>query len=166
MDSSKLNEWMQVVGIFAVVASLVFVGLQMRQSEEIAIAAIYQERSATGIDFFKDLAQSEIQRRVYGERLVGRWGLPSGLDENTSTEEFGSQYLFARAGMLTFDNVHFQYEAGFLSEEAWIGRESNLRRALTSPVWQFMVERDGHTFRSSFRQLCETLIAENESAAK
>jgi hypothetical protein len=41
MDSAKLNDWMQVVGIFAVVASLVFVGLQMRQEQEIAIVATY-----------------------------------------------------------------------------------------------------------------------------
>ena len=41
MDSTKLNDWMQVVGIFALVASLVFVGLQMKQEQEIAIADTY-----------------------------------------------------------------------------------------------------------------------------
>ena len=35
MDSAKLNDWLQVAGIFALVASLVFVGLQMKQAEEI-----------------------------------------------------------------------------------------------------------------------------------
>ena len=39
MDSAKLNDWMQVVGIFALVASLVFVGLQMRQARDVAISA-------------------------------------------------------------------------------------------------------------------------------
>ena len=29
MDSAKLNDWMHVVGIFALVASLIFVGLRM-----------------------------------------------------------------------------------------------------------------------------------------
>ena len=37
MDSGKLNDWMQVIGIFAVVVSLVFVGLQIRQDQDIAI---------------------------------------------------------------------------------------------------------------------------------
>lgn len=37
MDSTKLNDWMQVVGIFAVVASLIFLGLQMRQTQDIAL---------------------------------------------------------------------------------------------------------------------------------
>ena len=37
MDSGKLNDWMQVIGIFALVASLIFVGLQIRQTKEIAL---------------------------------------------------------------------------------------------------------------------------------
>ena len=41
MESAKLNDWMQVFGIFALVASLVFVGLQMKQEQQIAIADTY-----------------------------------------------------------------------------------------------------------------------------
>ena len=41
MDSNKLNDWMQVIGIFAVVVSLIFVGLQVRQDQEIAIVDTY-----------------------------------------------------------------------------------------------------------------------------
>ncbi len=36
MDSAKLNDWLQVVGIFALVASLIFVGMQMRQDRTLA----------------------------------------------------------------------------------------------------------------------------------
>ena len=46
MDWAKINDWMQVVGIFAVVASLIFVGLQMKQAHEIALASQFQARSA------------------------------------------------------------------------------------------------------------------------
>ena len=35
MDSAKLNDWLQVIGIFALVASLVFVGFQIKQTQEI-----------------------------------------------------------------------------------------------------------------------------------
>ena len=34
MASEKLNDWMQVVGIFALVASLIFVGIETRSSTE------------------------------------------------------------------------------------------------------------------------------------
>lgn len=38
MDTSKLNDWLQVVGLFGVIASLIFVGLQMKQDRAIATA--------------------------------------------------------------------------------------------------------------------------------
>ena len=43
MNSAKLNDWLQVIGIFALVASLIFVGLQMKQTQEIGQgeAAVY-----------------------------------------------------------------------------------------------------------------------------
>ena len=42
MNSERVNDWLQLVGMAAVVASLLFVGLQLKQSQEIAIAAQYQ----------------------------------------------------------------------------------------------------------------------------
>jgi len=32
MDSAKLSDWIQIVGTFAIVASLIFVGIEVRQS--------------------------------------------------------------------------------------------------------------------------------------
>jgi hypothetical protein len=40
MDTQKLNDWMQVLGIFALVASLVFVGLQLQQDRHLIRAEL------------------------------------------------------------------------------------------------------------------------------
>ena len=58
MDSAKLNDWMQVIGIFALVASLIFVGLQIRQEHEIARVQIYQDRTSAATDAFISAASS------------------------------------------------------------------------------------------------------------
>lgn len=53
MDSAKLNDWIQIAGIFALVASLIFVGIEVRQN---SIAT----RSATNAavkDGFRELNQ-------------------------------------------------------------------------------------------------------------
>ena len=34
MGSAKISDWIQIIGIFALVASLIFVGLQMKQSQD------------------------------------------------------------------------------------------------------------------------------------
>ena len=40
MISEKIHDWLQLVGMVAVVASLIFVGLQIKQSDEIAIVEL------------------------------------------------------------------------------------------------------------------------------
>jgi hypothetical protein len=52
MDSTKLNDWMQVVGLFALVASLIFVGFQIRQDRSIAVV----ESMASRADAVSELA--------------------------------------------------------------------------------------------------------------
>lgn len=50
MDSQRLHDWLQVIGIAAIVASLIFVGLQLKQSDEIALAEVLENVVAKGIE--------------------------------------------------------------------------------------------------------------------
>ena len=50
METSKISDWLQVMGMFGVMASLVFVGLQMKQTQEIALSSIYQSRSDATVE--------------------------------------------------------------------------------------------------------------------
>ncbi len=44
-NAAKINDWLQVVGMFGLIASLVFVGMQIKQDHEIALSGVYQARS-------------------------------------------------------------------------------------------------------------------------
>ena len=50
MKKISFDVWIQLLGMFSIVASLVFVGLEMRQSQRIAIAGQQQARSALAND--------------------------------------------------------------------------------------------------------------------
>ena len=166
MNTAKLNDWIQVVGIFAVVASLIFVGFQMKQAQNIAIASQYQERSATLVEYYVGREQSDIQSRLRGERLIRSWGVPPGMDENVSAAEAGSEHFYARAGLVIFENLHFQYISGFYTEASWAGSRWLLKRAINHPSWKSVVKNYGHAYRSDFRELCEELIAENQAETR
>jgi len=56
VDSARLNDWIQTVGIVAVVVSLVFVGQEIRQSRQIA----QMDQLAVARGLFADL-QGRIQ---------------------------------------------------------------------------------------------------------
>ena len=102
MDSAKLNDWMQVVGIFAVVASLVFVGLQMKQSQEIAIAAQYHDRAALAVENFHAIMES-------GRAGIATSTCPVEPTADLSTENIGHECLRALAYLVMADNHLYQY---------------------------------------------------------
>jgi len=47
-----------------------FVGLQMMQDREIALAGQYQERSATAVEYWNGLAQSQYDLRTIGNNII------------------------------------------------------------------------------------------------
>ena len=131
MDSAKLNDWMQVVGIFALVASLIFVGLQLKQSHEIALANQFQARTA------EFLAMSRTGVEV-------DWTYPPLRPYVTDEMSAGdiSGIVWAWTG---FDNHNFQYEAGFLTEESWQAQVRGHKEIYGNcdyrPIYEFMKNR-------------------------
>ncbi len=73
---------MQVAGIFALVASLIFVGLQMKQSQDIAIAAQYHDSAALSVD---------AQNQQFEGGILSPWGqfLDDELFPELSVEDQG-----------------------------------------------------------------------------
>jgi hypothetical protein len=144
MDSAKLNDWMQVVGIFALVASLIFVGLQIRQTYEIAIAATYQARVATSVEMIASSAANE--------RALAAWNKPQteGLDSLSPEEEWAGRQM-ALALFFVYDNIHFQYESGFMTADGWAAARVDIKGAMRVLfLRRYMNSRLEH-MRPSFR---------------
>ncbi len=71
MNSQKLHDWLQIVGIAAVVGSLIFVGMQLKQSDDIALAEVFESTAARGIEQRALVAQHAHiwQKACLGEEL-------------------------------------------------------------------------------------------------
>ncbi len=159
MDSAKLNDWMQVVGIFAVVASLIFVGLQMIQDREIALAGQYQERSAMAVEYWNGLAQSEYDVRTVGNNVIAdpKWNGVFG--DAVTPEEVGMAYMSVRKTFVVLDNHHYQFESGFYDEETWQTFRAHLRIFLArNPVARSMLRNHADIFRPTFHAVCEQIV--------
>ena len=177
MDSAKLNDWIQIVGIFAVVASLVFVGLQLKQSQDIAIAAQYQARHDAAAENIRAYIDSETALQVEGKRFVEF----AKSDPNFAPElrawaleqphnEVAYRMLQTQLDLMTIDNLYFQYQSGFLSEEAWQAHEAALVQALSlnPPLgfYRLAYELNPGQFRSSTRNLIDSAIAEIDAESR
>ncbi len=142
MDSAKLSDWMQVVGIFALVASLIFVGLQMKQTHDIALASQYQARSAE----FQALSRTGVEANWTYRPL--RSAIP---DQWTAADISG--VVWAWAG---FDNHHFQFQSGFLTEEAWKAQARAQQELYSKCEIRFVYEFSKIRMRNSVVELVES----------
>ena len=148
----------ELVGIAAIVASLIFVGLQMRQSQEIAIADQYQARAEIALDHWRDRKVSAISIRRVGREESESHGIPDHLGKDAALDEIGTDLLDVRMTFLIYDNLHFQYQSGFLTDESWDSHIRAMQEFLALPRFQHYVYEHKGGFRDSYWELCNLLI--------
>jgi len=160
MNTEKLNDWLQIIGIFAVVASLLFVGLQLKQSQDIALSQASQARTAMSVETLVSTAENSF---FVSAAAKGRLGEELTLEEQVATSQYAIAVLF------TTEDQQIQYNNGFLTEERWQAAKAGLKRFLgdnsTIPVRR-AYERFPGRYSSSFQVVVDELIAEIDESVK
>jgi hypothetical protein len=144
MNYSKLKDSAELIGIAAIVASLIFVGLQMKQSQEIAIATQYHAR-----------AEAVMNMHLAG--LEADWlGVPAlraGISDDISARDINqSLWLW-----IVFDNHFYQYQAGFLAEDSWQGQWRNITDLYSACGMRFVWDWRKTGLRAQFVSLVESI---------
>ncbi len=166
MPSRNWKDIAELIGIGAIVASLIFVGLQMQQSQDIAIGAQYQERANAAVEDYMSQVQSDQALRIWGQRLIDAASSDSypivikNLIETAGLESVAITYLLYRSRMAMMDNCHFQYESGFMTEDAWLAMRRRLQNLLSDDVFAAMYRSESWHFRTSFQEESSQLLAE------
>ena len=136
MNSTKLNDWLQVAGLFGVMASLVFVGVQLRQDHRIALANTHQARTAMSVDAFHARAANKealsAELRFLGRNPTDPASHPSiEILESAGTMtalEYRSGFFVAMATWQQWNDLYYQYELGFLPEDSWLSLRAVIKR--------------------------------------
>jgi hypothetical protein len=157
MDTGKLHEWLQVVGLFGVIASLIFVGLQMKQDRDIALSAATQARTETTIQNIMGSSSNPILASAIDKIELGE-NQPLLPSEERALGMMGLAVLF------NLENVHYQYQSGYVSEERWVASRQTLK-GLLRPHYgaRARYEADPGQWRESFQQIVEELLKEIDS---
>ena len=101
MQFSKWKEVAELVGLGAIVASLIFVGLQLKQSQEIALANQYQARAEAVQELI--LAHIEVGYIPFIPELR------RGAENGASVEDIHTVHWL----WIQMDNHYYQYRPGF-----------------------------------------------------
>lgn len=154
MDSSKLSDWLQVAGLFGVIASLVFVGLQMKQADTIAESDVYQERAIAS-------RETNLTLSTNPYFLSGMAKLYSGAEkELTAQEAIALEYDFG-SRLFIADNYFQQYELGFLSNSFWDRTVTDMKCYLEHPFYREAITRGWiQAYRAEFRVVLLEMIGD------
>ena len=151
MKSAHWREVAELLGIAAIVASLIFVGLELQQSRRIAIADVYQQQA----NLLVEIHNNQMATEPY---MLAVQKLRSGQELN----ETDRTYLRAAiASWLSyFENVHFQYRQGLLSAEHWQSVRNDLGNLLQQEIWRDEWNSVRELYRESFATEIDDLVSE------
>ena len=145
MKSTNWKDKAELIGIAAIVASLIFVGLQMKQSQEIALAAQYQARAETVMSLHETYIEVGRVPRVPTLR--------SGISETVTAADINEQLWL----WIARDNHYFQYQSGFLDESFWQAQLRGIKRSYATCELRFVWDWRKNGLRSEFVNLVESL---------
>jgi hypothetical protein len=149
MKSEKIKDIAELVGIFAIVVSLVFVGLEVRQSAAATRGATQQALSDSAREASAALAADKVSAELTLRFFNSKdW---SGFSED---ERFRVVLLFTSM-LRVYENAHYQWREGNLAPEVWAGWDASMRGAAPLPgVVKYWDERRAY-FDDSFRAYFE-----------
>ena len=145
MNFEKTKEVAELIGMAAIVGSLIFVGLQLKQSQDIALATQYQARA--------DATHALTLAHIEADYLVRVPALRAGLSDEVSAADINT-YLWL---WIQMDNHYYQYQAGFLSEETWQAQLRNTQHIYADCAMRFVYEWRKNGLRRQFVELVESL---------
>ena len=109
MKKVSLDTWIQLLGMLSVLAGLLFVGLEMRQTQRIALATETSNRMYQVVEEIYTTAEIGLDwtKVVFGD--------PAKLSEIEKIQKRNN----ASAGWFIIENDFNLYKLGLMSEEVW-----------------------------------------------
>ncbi|MDX1404863.1 MAG: hypothetical protein R3192_10005 [Woeseiaceae bacterium] len=145
MNGEKIRNWLEIIALFSVVASLIFVGLEMRQSQRIALSAAYQARADSSMVIRMAAVESEAIQSANGKLRAGQ-----GFAD-LSPEELSAIYSLMAGNMIYLENMHYQHLNGFISDEHWATNRAELTGLLRQDAqWRRRELENCSYYRESF----------------
>ena len=112
MKKVSLDTWIQLLGMLGLLGGLVFVGLEMQQSQRIALAAQVQARA----EMQTDRLLSSIEGNLDGYILFSDANF--NFDELSEERKQVAILLHQWKGVMLENNL-YQYRTGLFAEEYW-----------------------------------------------
>ena len=167
MSILELGALGEFLGSFAVLATLVYLSMQIRQntrtmdeSKKLALAQTYQMRSDALQMMLVQAADSEYIGPIITKLTSAGYPEDIGALASLSSQERGRFRQWQIAQQTHWDNMFFQYQQGFIDEEYY--RDSFRERVRRlAPTWRALNVAGA---RRSFMAEIDDILREDEAA--
>ena len=150
MKKVSLDTWIHLLGMVGLLGGLIFVGLEMRQSQRIAMAAQQADRFATitaGITPFYEIGVD--------------WHSIAYLNRPDLSEQFSIGEASARnnyhLSLFLFENDYFQYTQGLMPDDVWAAKLQSLTFFYNQCNHRDLMDRRKLYFSSDLRDVIDSL---------
>ena len=120
MKREVVQDLIQFLGMIGIIGSLIFVGLQMQQTQRIAIAGQVQARAEMAVDRIL----SGLEGNLDAIRLANSDNFD--FSELNEEEQLIARQMYAWRGIM-FENNFTQYQMGLFADDYWEQQERRIQ---------------------------------------
>ena len=150
MKLSDINEYIQTLAALGAIVALIAVAYEIRQSRDIAIADMFQQRSAMWLELSLHKSSPEQYATIQNKFADGDFAL-------TEAQIQVLESLHS-ANFVYFENLHFQYQMGLIPEEEWHALQKHIAIDFLTPCLNEWWGRSRNFWRESFVKSIDSLL--------
>ncbi len=151
MNWNAISAIADVIGVIAIVVSLIYVSVQIKQNTKVARAATRQAISESTENLGSDLISNGEIAEIFVKHLSGK--------ELSPVENLRLQARCYR-DMQHWENIHYQYSEGLVSKDQWEGFRKNLFSLLAIDAYREYWEHESFHYSDEFQAEIASLLEE------
>lgn len=155
MSLTDLASIGSLVSGVVVLFSLLFVGIQIRQSNRNQRSLMQQGRSVRNVELLLKLTEPRLSGIMV--RILG--------GDDVTDEEFMSYYGFAAAVFWSYEDSFLQLKAGMLDAKGWESDVSTLRGLLSNPAYRSVWRAVRDSIGGDYKAFIDEVAAEAKKSA-
>ena len=147
MNKLNLNISIQLLGVFGVIGSLIFVGLELQQSQRIALSTQQQARSALTVDIITNFNTIGADfQSIYWEQ---------NLDYDLPENEIALRNVMHSAWSL-YENDYYQFTQGLMDDVTWSAKKKGIQKIYNHCKARVIFHSRKSVFSREFKAVIES----------
>ena len=156
MNWEAISAIAEVLGVIAIVVSLIYVAVQIRQNTKVARAATRQAIADSTENLGSDLLTNGEMAEIFVKHMSG--------EELSAVESLRLQARCYR-DMQHWENIFYQFSEGMVSADQWLGFRKNLAALINIDAYREYWNHESSHYSDSFRAEIAAIIEQSDSGA-